>query len=74
MDLVQVTRAAETLLAMAGIKKAVIIATDGVDASGIVPKDPTVAAALFMAALDNAPTETKKAVKVYLEGRVRNGN
>lgn len=67
MDLVQVTEAAETLLAMAGIENAVIIVTDGVTAIGSVPKDPTVAAALFMAALDDVPKLTKEAVKEYLD-------
>lgn len=59
-------KASEMALAMAGAKDAIIIATDGVEANGSVPKDAFITAVLIATALDGAPKGTKEAVKKYL--------
>lgn len=61
-------KASEMALAMAGAKDTIIIATDGVEASGSVPKDSHVTANLILALLDNAPKEVREIVGKHFKG------
>lgn len=60
-------KTSEMALMMVDAEDAIIIATDGVETNGSVPKDSYVTANLIMFALDKAPKGTKETIKKYLE-------
>ncbi len=64
-------KTSEMALMMVDAEDAIIIATDGVETNGSVPKDSYVTANLIMFALDKSPEMTKEIVKNFL---MRGGN